>query len=101
MNKPTIDLSSTVVVSPNQVSTELGHETVILGMQAGEYLGLNEVGARLWSLLQRPTRVSALCDAILAEYEVEPLECTRDVLELLGALQDKGLIDVETQVGAP
>jgi hypothetical protein len=101
MSKRTIGLNSTVVVSPHQVSTELGQETVILGAQAGEYFGLNEVGARIWSLLQQPTRVSTLCDIIVSEYDVARETCIRDVLELLGELDDKGLIDVQPEVGTP
>jgi hypothetical protein len=101
MSKPEITLHDTVVVSPQQVSTELGSETVILGVEAGRYFGLNEVGARIWSLLQAPRRVSELCDAIQEEYDVTQAECTRDVLELLHELNDKGLIDVQPAVGAP
>lgn len=101
MQKQALALSSTVVVSPHQVSTDLGDETVILGAEAGHYYGLNEVGARIWSLIQQPTRVSALCDTIAAEYDVSPDACARDVLELLGELEDKGLIHVRPEVGAP
>ncbi len=89
-----IALRSTVVVSPHQVSTSLGHEAVILGADAGEYFGLNEVGARVWELVQQPVQVSQICAALCAEYEVQPAECERDVLELLGELRAKGLLDV-------
>ncbi|MDB4971662.1 MAG: hypothetical protein JWN48_3 [Myxococcaceae bacterium] len=88
----------TVVVSPNQVSTSLGpdagHEAVILGAEAGEYFGLNEVGARIWELVQEPVRVSAICATVCAEYEVSEAECERDVIELLVELRSKGLLDV-------
>jgi hypothetical protein len=84
----------TVVVSPNQVSTSLGNEAVILGADAGQYFGLNEVGARIWELVQEPVLVSAICAAVCAEYEVAEDECERDVLELLGQLRAKGLLDV-------
>lgn len=88
---------STVVVSPHQVSTSLGHEAVILGADAGEYFGLNEVGARIWELVQQPVLVSEICAALCAEYEVQPAECERDVLELLGELKERGLLDVRAQ----
>jgi hypothetical protein len=89
-----IALETTVVVSPNQVSTSLGHEAVILGADAGEYYGLNEVGARVWELVQQPVQVSAICAALCAEYEVQTDECERDVLELLTDLRGRGLLDV-------
>jgi hypothetical protein len=88
-----IALRTRVLVSPNQVSTSLGHEAVILGAEAGEYFGLNEVGARIWELVQQPVQVSELCAQICAEYEVQADECERDVLELLGQLREKGLLE--------
>jgi hypothetical protein len=95
-----ITLTAQVVASKNQVSTELGGEAVILGVDEGEYFGLNEVGARVWALVQAPVLVSAICETIMNEYEVERGECQRDVLELLNDLRDKGLIDVTPEVGA-
>lgn len=100
MPKVAVTLESTVVASKNQVSTELGGEAVVLGVEAGEYFGLNEVAASVWSLVQKPSKVSALCAAISSEYDVSEAECERDVLELLNDLASKGLIDVSA-VGAP
>ncbi|MDB4991379.1 MAG: hypothetical protein JWN04_6557 [Myxococcaceae bacterium] len=90
----------TVVVSPNQVSTSLGHEAVILGADAGEYFGLNEVGARIWELVQEPVRVSAICAVVCAEYQVSEADCERDVIELLNELRAKGLLDVRRESSA-
>ena len=91
---------ATVVVSPNQVSTSLGSEAVILGADAGQYFGLNEVGARIWELVQHPVLVSAICSAVCAEYQVAEDECERDVIELLTELRSKGLLDVHAAAHA-
>jgi len=87
---------TTVVVSPQQVSTSLGEEAVILGAEAGQYFGLNAVGARIWELVQEPVRVSAICATLCEEYEVTAEQCERDVVALLTDLRDKGLLDVRT-----
>ncbi|HEY6877533.1 MAG TPA: PqqD family protein [Polyangiales bacterium] len=100
MDDARIAPGSTVVVSPHQVSTQLGHEAVILGAEAGQYFGLNEVGARIWELVQQPVQVSAICAALCAEYEVQPDECERDVIELLGELKARGLLDVHGDASA-
>ena len=89
-----------VVVNPHQVSTSLGNEAVILGADAGQYFGLNEVGARVWELVQQPIRVSAICSAVCAEYEVGADECERDVVALLTELRAKGLLDVCSEQSA-
>ena len=89
-----VDASSIVVVSANQVSTTLGDEAVILGADAGQYFGLNEVGARIWELVQQPVSVSAIRDTLCREYDVAPEECERDLVELLNELSRNGLVDV-------
>jgi hypothetical protein len=101
MTKQTITLESVVRASPQQVSTELGSETVILGMEAGRYFGLNEVAARVWNLVQEPVQVATLCATLLSEYEVTAGELQQDVLELLAELSDKGLLDVQSSLGTP
>jgi hypothetical protein len=90
----TIDSGSIVVAAASQTSCELHGETVILSFDKGAYFGLDEVGTQIWQLLQRPQPVRALCDAIVAQYEVEREVCERDVLSLLERLQAEGLIDV-------
>jgi hypothetical protein len=100
MDEAKIAADTTVVVSPHQVSTSLGHEAVILGAEAGEYFGLNEVGAKVWELVQQPVRVSAICAAICAEYEVEPAQCEQDVVALLRDLKERGLLDVRSSSSA-
>ena len=84
---------STVVVSQDQVSCELGGEAAILNLKAGVYYGLNEVGARIWKLIHEPKRVSEIRDTILEEYQVEPDQCEVDVMVLLQDLLDNGLIE--------
>jgi hypothetical protein len=91
-----IAADTTVVASPNQVSTSVGDEAVILGATAGQYFGLSEVGARVWAMLQTPRTVAELCTTICAEYDVTPTECEEDVIDLLNELLAKGLIDVRS-----
>jgi Coenzyme PQQ synthesis protein D (PqqD) len=86
--------TSTVVAVPNQISSGLGEEAVILDLTQGVYYGLNETGARIWELLRSPRKAGEIRDVILDEYEVEPDTVSRDVLALLTELADRGLIEV-------
>jgi len=87
-------MASIVVATKDQVSSDLGGETVLLSMQSAMYYGLDEVGTRIWELLGQPIRVSDICDAIEREYDVERERCEADVLALLRDLAAKGLIEV-------
>lgn len=88
----TLSLQSAVVASEQQVSSDLGGEAVILSLADGTYYGLDAVGARVWELLQRPSTVAELRDAVLREYEVEEEQCTRDLLVLLEQMMNAHLI---------
>ncbi|MDZ7267801.1 MAG: PqqD family peptide modification chaperone [candidate division KSB1 bacterium] len=88
----TLTGTTRVVAAPEQIFSDLGGEIVILNLNTGVYHGLDEVGARIWHLLQQPITVDELHAAILAEYEVEAEICRRDILELLRTLLDAGLI---------
>jgi hypothetical protein len=90
------DLSVTSIVAStkDQVSSDLGGETILLSMQSAMYYGLDSVGARIWELLREPVRVSEIRDVIAREYDVEIDRCESDVLAFLKELAAKGLIEV-------
>jgi sulfur transfer complex TusBCD TusB component (DsrH family) len=93
--------TATVVAAGDLLSSAFGPELVILNLRDGVYYGLEDVGARLWSLLQQPVAVSAIRDALVAEYDVEPARCGRDVRALLQDLAARGLVEIrETGDGA-
>jgi hypothetical protein len=89
-----ITLDSTVVAAKEQVASDLGGETAILNLKNGVYYGLDEVGSRIWELIQEPIRVSQVQAALLAEYEVEAGQCEQDLLALLEKLAAETLVDV-------
>ena len=86
--------TSTVVAAGDLLATSFGAELVILGLKDGVYYGLEEVGARVWELLQRPVAVSAIRDALVEEFDVAPERCGRDLVKLLTDLAKRGLIEV-------
>lgn len=87
---------SVVVVSKDQMASDVAGETVILGLTAGRYYGLDAVGARVWQLIQAPVTVSDVRNTIVAEYDVEPRRCEADLLGLLQKMMDAGLIEVRS-----
>jgi hypothetical protein len=88
---------SSVVATKNQVSSDLGGEAVILDLKSGVYYGLNDVGTRIWHLIQEPKTLNEIQDAILEEYEVEPNCCAEELLTLLQELLAVGLIEVSDE----
>jgi hypothetical protein len=91
---------SIVVMVRNQVSSDLGGEAVILHLASGTYYSLNEVGAHIWSLLQRPRQVREIVESIVAEYDVDREQCAVDVHRLLDMLAREGLIEISREHAA-
>lgn len=89
-----LDARSVVVASKDQLASEIGGETVILGLSAGRYYGVDSVGGRIWQLVQEPVSVSELRERIVAEYEVDPERCEADLLRILQQMIDAGLVEV-------
>jgi hypothetical protein len=86
---------TTIVRSPDQVSGDLDGRVVLLSIENGEYYNMNEVGSRIWALLEKPVKVSALIDQLMAEFEVERARCETEALAFLGQLAKDRLLKVE------
>ena len=93
-NATAIDLNSTVVASKQQTSSEISGEVVILDLQRGVYHGLNQTGALIWQMIQKPCKVASIRDTLLREYHVDALQCEQHLLALLEELASKGLLEV-------
>ena len=90
-----IRLDSAVRASDRQLSCDLEGEAVMLQLDRGAYYGLDEVGAHAWRLIQgKPLTVTALRGALLDEYDVDAATLERDLLDLLGRMEEAGLIEV-------
>ncbi|MBT6125779.1 MAG: PqqD family protein, partial [Halieaceae bacterium] len=46
-----MDLNQVVTLSPDVISQEVSGETVLLDLNSEHYFGLDEVGTRIWQLI--------------------------------------------------
>ena len=82
-------------VSPSTLYRELQGETVLLQLDTGEYVGLDDVATRIWQLIVEHGDLEAVEAAMLQEFEVEQAEAARDLNRLVEELVGKRLIDIE------
>jgi len=87
-------LTKTTIVEANahQTSAEVDGEVVILDLDEGIYYGINQVGARIWEIIQDPTPIEEIVETITDEYDVPRDECSQDVMSLLQDLKQKNLV---------
>jgi hypothetical protein len=67
---------------------------VLLNKRTNQYYMLDQVGARLWELLQAGKSLRDSHLVLLGEYEVEPARLEQDLLELLEDLRQHGLVEI-------
>jgi len=79
-------------VPADVMARAVGTETVLLDLASGTYFGLDEVGTRVWELLQEGKALGDVCAAMASEFEAPPDEIESDVLELARNLLDRRLI---------
>ena len=77
------------------LSAKVGNELVMMSAEKGNYIGLSEVGARIWDIIETPSEVGALCARLQAEYEVAPETCRVEVENFLSELVKHGAIALE------
>lgn len=90
-----ISMQSVVKVAKDRLCRSMDKETAILNLQNSTYYGLDSVGTYVWSLMQRPTSVKELRDAMLKKYEVDEERCERELLDLLQTMRSEGLVEVQ------
>ncbi|MEM7064667.1 MAG: PqqD family peptide modification chaperone [Cyanobacteria bacterium P01_B01_bin.77] len=97
-----LEISPKAIISPmpDQISSELNGEVVILNLSSGVYYGLNDVGTRIWELIQHPCRFEQLHDVLQEEYDVPPDTCRQELLKLLLELKNACLIEVKNETAS-
>ena len=79
--------------TPHTVFRETDGEGIALNLETEQFYTMNEVGTRMWFLLQEKQSVSAVAAAIEAEYEISHEEVIADLESFLNDLQKNGLIE--------
>ncbi len=88
-----MEMDDILSVSDDAVAREVGGETVIMHLGSGTYFSLNEVGGRIWQLLEAGDRpVAELCAVIVKEFDAPREVIEVDVLALATDLMDKDLV---------
>jgi hypothetical protein len=88
-------MATTIKFSEDALFQMVNGEVVILDLAKELYFGLNEVGSRIWMLLQDGKSLEEAREMLLAEYDVEPSRLESDIEDLLKELSENGLATVE------
>ncbi len=88
---PITTLQDTIEVSDDAICREMDGESVVLNLESATYFGLDEVGTRIWQLIEEHGALVTVFDQMRREYEVAPERLEQDLLGLVDQLVEKGL----------
>jgi len=71
---------------------EVDGEAVLLSLDQGFYYGLDELGTRIWKLLDDGLGMEQVVDAVVTDYDVEREQAHQDIVKFLDELEESGLI---------
>ena len=96
------DLQKAYGKNENFVYRRIGDETVLVPIKdnvgdMGSIYNLNEVGAFVWEKIDGRRRLTDIKEMMIAEYDVGSAQAEKDLLELIGQLEEIGSIFKESR----
>lgn len=88
------ELSQHLVMCEHVMMRNIQGEAVLLDLRSEIYLGLDEVGARMWHLITSGETGEAAIAPLLAEYDVEEAKLRADLRQFVRELLDRQLMEV-------
>ena len=73
---------------------ELDGEAVLLDLASEQYFGLDEIGTRIWQLLDEKDDLNAIYQELLTEYDVSEQQLESDLISFVQQLCEAGIITV-------
>ena len=89
-------MTQKIEISSEVLTQEVGGETVILDLKSESYFGLDEVGTRIWQLLQEQEDIQTITATMLNEYDVEEEQLEKDIQNLLTQLNKAGIVTFDS-----
>jgi hypothetical protein len=78
--------------SQGWLAAQVGDELVMMSAESGAYIGLNNVGARVWEIIETPADFADICATLTGEFDVPEATCRAEVENFLADLEKRGAI---------
>ncbi|GAA0328343.1 hypothetical protein GCM10009087_43180 [Sphingomonas oligophenolica] len=76
------------------LSARVGDEIMMMSPEHGKYIGVNEVGARIWELIETPSDAATVYAELQREFDVSPEDCQAEVDSFLAEMEKHGAVSV-------
>ena len=92
-----MNLNQIVTISSDVLAQEVSGEMVLLDLDSEQYLGLNDVGARVWQLLEENKDLMTIFKKLREEYDVDASLLENDLIHLITDMHGAGIIALKEQ----
>lgn len=89
-----IESSTVLQRNPAILFNDFDDGIMMMDIDTGLYFDIDAIGSRIWSLLEAPASLEALCAVLVEEYEVDAQECLADLQAFAGELVEKGIVQL-------
>jgi hypothetical protein len=89
------DSTHKITISADALFQEVSGETVILDLKSEQYFGLDEIGTRIWQLLQTNDSTEQIYQTLVSEFDAEPERLQSDLSSFLDELTKAGLVSLD------
>ncbi|UTA66963.1 MULTISPECIES: PqqD family protein [Emticicia] len=76
------------------LTSELSNELLMMNLDTGNYILLNEVSADVWKLLEQPLRAESIVDKLVDIYTISKEDCLQKTFLFLKEMADNELVSV-------
>lgn len=90
-------LDNRVCINDEIDATDLNGERVMMNLEKGKYFALNDVGSRIWNIIEEEKEVAVqkIIDKLLDEYDVQSETCKNAVINFINKLRDEELVVIK------
>jgi hypothetical protein len=89
-----IALDAPIVRISEVIAADMDGEIGMMSLDKGMYYAFNDVGTRIWQLIEKPRTISGIITELCKEYDVDVATCREHVLEFLQMLHKNELIHI-------
>lgn len=89
-------LSLKNIISRNQdfYSSEIDDEAIMMNINDNSYYTVDEIGNKIWQLLENETSCEKICNRLIQQYDVSEEQCQKDTLTFLNQLLEHNAIKI-------
>lgn len=77
------------------LQAKVGDDFIMMSADTGDYIGLSEVGGRIWELVEVPQDFDTLCARLEDEFDVSPEVCRTEVESFLRVLAENNAVTLD------